>query len=188
MKYKRLVSVIDSRYREKPRKRLALDVGDDFSGILTLNFAHLSRSSDACWDDNEAVKSSVHRLSTHGVWAARDEKEGKEDRRKRKGRKWAEERRARRRAGTNPTPPPRRTHVARGGKSRREPRRVRVAHGNTYTRGISVGEGLPRLGTRKTSFVEYPTGTASAAQQLVQPAQKKINNSLSSSLPPVVPR
>ena len=58
------------------------DVSDDFSGILTLNFAHLSRSSDACWDDNEAVKSSVHRLSTHGVWAARDEKEGKEDKRK----------------------------------------------------------------------------------------------------------
>lgn len=118
MKYKRLVSVIDSRYREKPRKRLALDVGDDFSGILTLNFAHLSRSSDACWDDNEAVKSSVHRLSTHGVWAARDEKEGKEDRRKRKGRKWAEERRARRRAGTNP-PPPSHTRRARGQEQKR---------------------------------------------------------------------
>lgn len=114
MKYKRLVSVIDSRYREKPRKRLALDVGDDFSGILTLNFAHLSRSSDACWDDNEAVKSSVHRLSTHGVWAARDEKEGKEDRRKRKGRKWAEERRARRRAGRTPPPPPV-AHTSRAG-------------------------------------------------------------------------
>lgn len=118
MKYKRLVSVIDSRYREKPRKRLALDVGDDFSGILTLNFAHLSRSSDACWDDNEAVKSSVHRLSTHGVWAARDEKEGKEDRRKRKGRKWAEERRARRRAGRTP-PPPSHTRRARGQEQKR---------------------------------------------------------------------
>lgn len=118
MKYKRLVSVIDSRYREKPRKRLALDVGDDFSGILTLNFAHLSRSSDACWDDNEAVKSSVHRLSTHGVWAARDEKEGKEDRRKRKGRKWAEERRARRRAG-RPPPPPSHTRRARGQEQKR---------------------------------------------------------------------
>lgn len=117
MKYKRLVSVIDSRYREKPRKRLALDVGDDFSGILTLNFAHLSRSSDACWDDNEAVKSSVHRLSTHGVWAARDEKEGKEDRRKRKGRKWAEERRARRRAGR--PPPPSHTRRARGQEQKR---------------------------------------------------------------------
>lgn len=119
MKYKRLVSVIDSRYREKPRKRLALDVGDDFSGILTLNFAHLSRSSDACWDDNEAVKSSVHRLSTHGVWAARDEKEGKEDRRKRKGRKWAEERRARRRAGRTPPPPPSHTRRARGQEQKR---------------------------------------------------------------------
>lgn len=117
MKYKRLVSVIDSRYREKPRKRLALDVGDDFSGILTLNFAHLSRSSDACWDDNEAVKSSVHRLSTHGVWAARDEKEGKENRRKRKGRKWAEERRARRRAGR--PPPPSHTRRARGQEQKR---------------------------------------------------------------------
>lgn len=50
-------------------------------------------------------------------------------------------------------------HTSHAG-AKAEPRRVRVAHGNTYTRGISVGEGLPRLGTRKTSFVEYPTGTA----------------------------
>lgn len=84
-----------------PRKRLALDVGDDFSGILTLNFAHLSRSSDACWDDNEAVKSSVHRLSTHGVWAARDEKEGKEDRRKRK-KEMGRGAKSEKESGTNP--------------------------------------------------------------------------------------
>lgn len=142
---------------------MGLDVSDDFSGILTLNFAHLSRSSDACWDDNKAVKSSVHRLSTHGVWAARDEKEGKEDRRKRERER--EEKRKRRRGRTPGT------HVDTG--ARVEPLRVRVAHGNTYTCDRSVGEGLPRLGTWKTSFVEYPTGTASAAQQLVQPAQKK---------------
>lgn len=91
MKRKKLVSLCRSSTlvnREDHERGSALDASDDFSGILTLNFAHLSRSSDACWDDNEAVKSSVHRLSTHGVWAARDEKEGKEDRRKRERRKW----------------------------------------------------------------------------------------------------
>lgn len=114
MKRKKLVSVGHRlSLTARTTKEAALDASDDFSGILTLNFAHLSRSSDACWDDNEAVKSAVHRLSTHGVWAARDEKEGKEDRRKRERRKWKQnERRARRRVGRTPG-----THVARRGKS-----------------------------------------------------------------------
>ncbi|KYN16111.1 hypothetical protein ALC57_11636 [Trachymyrmex cornetzi] len=36
----------------------------------------------------------------------------------------------------------------------------------------SVGEGLPRLGTRKTSFVEYPTGTAQPPSNSFNPLRK----------------
>lgn len=54
----------------------------------------------------------MHRLSTHGVWAARDEKERGKRTGGRERRKWAEERRARRRVGRAPG-----THVARGCKS-----------------------------------------------------------------------
>lgn len=59
-------------------------VNDDFSSVLALNFAHLSRSSDSCWDDNETVKSSPHRLSTHCTRTARREKGGARKDRKRK--------------------------------------------------------------------------------------------------------
>ncbi|KYM99763.1 hypothetical protein ALC62_09381 [Cyphomyrmex costatus] len=45
-----------------------------------------------------------------------------------------------------------------------------------HTTGIygtsSVGEGLPRLGTRKTSFVEYPTGTAQPPSNSFNPLRK----------------
>lgn len=42
-----------------------------------------------------------------------------------------------------------------------------------HTRTSSVGEGLPRLGTRKTSFVEYPTGTAQPPSNSFNPLRKK---------------
>lgn len=128
-------------------------VGDDLPGIPILNSAHLSRSSDSYWDDNEAVKSSPHRLSTQDTRTAETrDATGLSGRKRERDDRVVQSPRIQRR--DTPT----------------ELRRQHI-RGYIYATS-SVGEGLPRLGTRKTSFVEYPTGTAQPPSNSFNPLRK----------------
>ncbi|KYN36877.1 hypothetical protein ALC56_08668 [Trachymyrmex septentrionalis] len=70
-----------------------------------------------------------------------------------------------------PRPAPPRAPSPHGGEGGYTPTVQRQHTIDTYGTS-SVGEGLPRLGTRKTSFVEYPTGTAQPPSNSFNPLRK----------------
>lgn len=125
--------------------------------------------------DNEAVKSSAA-SAEYTRRADCEETRGKEGREMRGRTARGEERdgegdseKGRQRSGAIPSRAREHTHTY---TQNAYAHGTEAVHGRYIRATPSVGEGLPRLGTRKTSFVEYPTGTAQPPSDSFNPLRK----------------